>query len=66
MASQAGTDPESVLDRTVAAMNIPMGRAGTADEVADRIAFLASPAARISPAASSPWMAEPSPVFSRD
>jgi 3-oxoacyl-[acyl-carrier protein] reductase len=45
MASQAGTDPESVLDRTVVAMNIPMGRAGTADEVADLIAFLASPAA---------------------
>jgi NAD(P)-dependent dehydrogenase (short-subunit alcohol dehydrogenase family) len=45
MASQAGTDPGSVLDRTVAAMNIPMGRAGTADEVADLIAFLASPAA---------------------
>jgi NAD(P)-dependent dehydrogenase (short-subunit alcohol dehydrogenase family) len=45
MASQAGTDPESVLDRTVAAMSIPMGRAGTAGEVADLIAFLASPAA---------------------
>jgi NAD(P)-dependent dehydrogenase (short-subunit alcohol dehydrogenase family) len=45
MASQAGTDPESVLDRTVAAMGIPLGRAGTADEVADLIAFLASPAA---------------------
>jgi NAD(P)-dependent dehydrogenase (short-subunit alcohol dehydrogenase family) len=39
MASQAGTDPESVLDRTVAAMNIPLGRAGTADEVADLIAW---------------------------
>jgi NAD(P)-dependent dehydrogenase (short-subunit alcohol dehydrogenase family) len=45
MASQAGTDPESVLGRTVAAMDIPLGRAGTADEAAELIAFLASPAA---------------------
>ena len=45
MASQAGTDPESAPDRTVAAMNIPLGRAGAAGEVADLIAFLASPAA---------------------
>lgn len=34
-----------MLARTVAAMGIPLGRAGTADEVADLIAFLASPAA---------------------
>jgi NAD(P)-dependent dehydrogenase (short-subunit alcohol dehydrogenase family) len=34
-----------MLDRTVAAMDIPLGRAGTADEVADLIAFLASPGA---------------------
>jgi NAD(P)-dependent dehydrogenase (short-subunit alcohol dehydrogenase family) len=34
-----------VLDRTVAAMDIPLARAGTAGEVAELIAFLASPAA---------------------
>jgi NAD(P)-dependent dehydrogenase (short-subunit alcohol dehydrogenase family) len=34
-----------VLDRTVAAMDIPLDRAGTAGEVAELIAFLVSPAA---------------------
>ncbi|MCW2907999.1 MAG: short-chain dehydrogenase/reductase [Actinomycetia bacterium] len=45
LAGQAGTDPETVLDRTVAAMDIPLDRAGTAGEVAELIAFLVSPAA---------------------
>ncbi|PZS39923.1 MAG: hypothetical protein DLM62_05635 [Pseudonocardiales bacterium] len=42
LASQAGTDPETVLGRTVAAMDIPLDRAGPAGEVAELIAFLAS------------------------
>ena len=45
LAQEAGTGPEAVLDRTVAAMDIPLARAGTADEAAQLIAFLASPAA---------------------
>ncbi len=45
LASQAGTDPEKALGRTVAAMDIPLDRAGTAGEVAELIAFLASPGA---------------------
>jgi len=44
-ARQADTEPEAVLDRAVAAMNIPLGRAGTADEAAQLITFLVSPAA---------------------
>jgi NAD(P)-dependent dehydrogenase (short-subunit alcohol dehydrogenase family) len=45
LASQAGTDPETVLGRTVAAVGIPLDRAGTASEVAELIALLASPGA---------------------
>ena len=45
MAGQAGSTPESALDDTVAALRIPLGRAGTADDVAGLIAFLVSPAA---------------------
>lgn len=45
LAQEAGTGPEAVLDRTVAAMDIPLARAGAADEAAQLIAFLASPAA---------------------
>lgn len=33
-----------MLDRTVAAMDIPLGQAGTADEAAQLITFLVSPA----------------------
>jgi NAD(P)-dependent dehydrogenase (short-subunit alcohol dehydrogenase family) len=45
LAEQAGSAPESVLAGTVAALGIPLGRAGTADDVAQLIAFLVSPAA---------------------
>jgi NAD(P)-dependent dehydrogenase (short-subunit alcohol dehydrogenase family) len=43
LASPAGTDPETVLGRAVAAMDIPLDRAGPAREVAELIAFLALP-----------------------
>ena len=45
MAEQAGSTPASALDDAVAALGIPLGRAGTADDVAGLIAFLVSPAA---------------------
>ena len=45
LAGQAGSTPDSVLESTVAALGIPLGRAGTADDVAQLIAFLVSPAA---------------------
>jgi NAD(P)-dependent dehydrogenase (short-subunit alcohol dehydrogenase family) len=45
VAGQAGSTPASVLESTVAALGIPLGRAGTADDVAQLIAFLVSPAA---------------------
>jgi NAD(P)-dependent dehydrogenase (short-subunit alcohol dehydrogenase family) len=45
VARQAGSTPESVLESTVAALGIPLGRAGTAADVAQLIAFLVSPAA---------------------
>jgi NAD(P)-dependent dehydrogenase (short-subunit alcohol dehydrogenase family) len=45
LAEQAGSVPESVLAGTVAALGIPLGRAGTAGDVAELIAFLVSPAA---------------------
>ena len=41
MAQQEGTTPEAVLARFAA--DIPLGRFGTAEEVADVAAFLASP-----------------------
>jgi NAD(P)-dependent dehydrogenase (short-subunit alcohol dehydrogenase family) len=45
LAEQADEDPESVLERTIAALDIPLARAGAADDVAQLIAFLASPGA---------------------
>jgi NAD(P)-dependent dehydrogenase (short-subunit alcohol dehydrogenase family) len=45
VARQAASTPESVLESTVAALGIPLGRAGTAADVAQLIAFLVSPAA---------------------
>jgi NAD(P)-dependent dehydrogenase (short-subunit alcohol dehydrogenase family) len=45
LAGQAGATPDSVLESTVAALGIPLERAGTADDVAQLIAFLVSPAA---------------------
>jgi NAD(P)-dependent dehydrogenase (short-subunit alcohol dehydrogenase family) len=45
VAEQTDTDPEAVLDRVVADLDIPLARAGSPDEAADLIAFLASPAA---------------------
>jgi NAD(P)-dependent dehydrogenase (short-subunit alcohol dehydrogenase family) len=45
LANQSGATPEKVLETTIAALGIPLGRAGTADDVAQLITFLASPAA---------------------
>lgn len=45
VAAQSGSTPEAALQSTVAALGIPLGRAGTADDVAELITFLASPAA---------------------
>jgi len=45
VAAQSGSTPEATLQSTVAALGIPLGRAGTADDVAALITFLASPAA---------------------
>ena len=45
LAGQAGSTPDSVLESTVAALGIPLGRPGTADDAAQLIAFLVSPAA---------------------
>ena len=45
VAAQSGATPEAVLQGTVAALGIPLGRPGTADDVAQLIAFLAGPAA---------------------
>jgi NAD(P)-dependent dehydrogenase (short-subunit alcohol dehydrogenase family) len=45
VAAASGVTPEDVLQGTVTALSIPLGRTGTADDVAQLIAFLASPAA---------------------
>ena len=45
LAGQGGSTPDSVLETTVGALGIPLERAGTADDVAQLIAFLVSPAA---------------------
>jgi NAD(P)-dependent dehydrogenase (short-subunit alcohol dehydrogenase family) len=45
LAASAGSTPEAILERTVAAMDIPLGRAGAAADVAALIVFLISPAA---------------------
>jgi NAD(P)-dependent dehydrogenase (short-subunit alcohol dehydrogenase family) len=42
LAEQTGAEPEAVLGRTVAALDIPLARAGVADDVAQLIAFLAA------------------------
>jgi NAD(P)-dependent dehydrogenase (short-subunit alcohol dehydrogenase family) len=42
-ADQAGSTPEAMLEGTIAALGIPLERAGTADEVARLITFLVSP-----------------------
>jgi NAD(P)-dependent dehydrogenase (short-subunit alcohol dehydrogenase family) len=43
LAEQEGSEPEAVLERTIAAADIPLARAGSAAEVAQLITFLASP-----------------------
>ena len=45
MPSIPGTERESVLECTVAAMDIPRGRAGAAADVAQLITFLLPPGA---------------------
>ena len=45
LAEQSGAEPEDVLASTIAAMDIPLDRAGSAGDVAQLIAFLASPQA---------------------
>jgi NAD(P)-dependent dehydrogenase (short-subunit alcohol dehydrogenase family) len=45
LAAQSGTTPEALLEQAVTNAQIPLARPGTADEVAQLIAFLASPAA---------------------
>jgi NAD(P)-dependent dehydrogenase (short-subunit alcohol dehydrogenase family) len=45
LADQTGATAETVLENTIAALAIPLERAGTADDVAQLITFLASPAA---------------------
>jgi NAD(P)-dependent dehydrogenase (short-subunit alcohol dehydrogenase family) len=45
VAEQRDTDVDTVLDQMVDSLAIPLGRAGTAEEVAELIVFLVSPAA---------------------
>jgi NAD(P)-dependent dehydrogenase (short-subunit alcohol dehydrogenase family) len=45
LADQTGATADAVLENTIAALGIPLERAGTADDVAQLITFLASPAA---------------------
>jgi NAD(P)-dependent dehydrogenase (short-subunit alcohol dehydrogenase family) len=45
IAEEAGTDIETVLNQMVDGLTIPLRRAGTAEEAAELIAFLVSPAA---------------------
>jgi len=45
LAEQEGSEPDAVLERIITAADIPLARAGSADEVAQLIMFLASPAA---------------------
>lgn len=45
VAREQNAEPEAVLRSTVDAMNIPLQRAGTSQELAQLIVFLASPAA---------------------
>jgi NAD(P)-dependent dehydrogenase (short-subunit alcohol dehydrogenase family) len=45
VAEQDGTDVDTVLDQVVDGPAIPLGRAGTAEEAVELIAFLVSPAA---------------------
>jgi NAD(P)-dependent dehydrogenase (short-subunit alcohol dehydrogenase family) len=41
-ATASDVTPEAILDQTIASLDIPLGRAGTPDDVAALIAFLAS------------------------
>jgi NAD(P)-dependent dehydrogenase (short-subunit alcohol dehydrogenase family) len=43
VATDAGVEPQAVLDQTITGLDIPLGRAGTPEEVAALIVFLASP-----------------------
>jgi NAD(P)-dependent dehydrogenase (short-subunit alcohol dehydrogenase family) len=45
LASEQGTDPESLTSQIAESLAIPLGRAGTAEEAAQLILFLVSPAA---------------------
>jgi NAD(P)-dependent dehydrogenase (short-subunit alcohol dehydrogenase family) len=45
LADQSGSTEETMLKSTIAALGIPLERAGTADDVAQLITFLVSPAA---------------------
>jgi NAD(P)-dependent dehydrogenase (short-subunit alcohol dehydrogenase family) len=45
LAVEQGTDPETLVRRIAEGLQIPLGRAGTADELAQLVAFLVSPAA---------------------
>jgi NAD(P)-dependent dehydrogenase (short-subunit alcohol dehydrogenase family) len=45
LASEQGTDPENLTSQIAESLAIPLGRAGTAEEAAQLILFLVSPAA---------------------
>ena len=45
VAAERGVEPSAMLAQVAASLEIPLGRAGTAEEVAQLILFLASPAA---------------------
>lgn len=45
LAQQSDADAETTLQHMISAMHIPLGRAGTPDDAADLITFLASPQA---------------------
>jgi NAD(P)-dependent dehydrogenase (short-subunit alcohol dehydrogenase family) len=45
LAAEQGTDPETLVRSIAEGLQIPLGRAGTADELAQLVAFLVSPAA---------------------
>ena len=45
LADQAGTDPDTARRDFISSFNIPLGRPGTADDVAALVTFLVSPSA---------------------
>ncbi len=45
VAAERGTDPETLTQQTAASLQIPLKRAGTIEEAAQLIVFLASPTA---------------------